>query len=294
MLDNDQNGDANGRACAAGSAGCTGGVDNQLPAVVDALGQFMAGLDVGALLSTQINEGGLILLARVSDVNGTLGPTLCDDSVTIRLYLGYPMFSNCANVQMPNQMYAISASSVTNPMDPASALIQFQGRIVNGRLRVVPSAAMADRPSLSIPLPISGVQGLSLDLYNTQLRVTMNADGTGSNGNLGGFILKRDLLTALSPRAAAHALPRRRGPPPRRLRRRGHPPRRRRRALHGHGHGRPRRGRHRPRPRLPHRARHHRQHGPRRPHGGHLRRGQRPTSDAGTGTTDASVPSDAR
>jgi hypothetical protein len=197
MLDNDQNGDANGRACAAGSAGCTGGVDNQLPAVVDALGQFMAGLDVGALLSEQINEGGLILLARVSDVNGTLGPTLCDDSVTIRLYLGYPMFSNCANVQMPNQMYAISASSVMNPMDPNSALIQFQGRIVNGRLRVIPSSAMADRPSLSIPLPISGVQGLSLDLYNTQLRVTMNADGSGSDGNLGGFILKRDLLTAL-------------------------------------------------------------------------------------------------
>jgi hypothetical protein len=197
MLDNDQNGDANGRPCAAGSAGCTGGVDNQLPAVVDALGQFMAGLDVGALLRTQINEGGLILLARVSDVNGTLGPTLCDDSVTIRLYLGYPMFSNCANVQMPNQMYAIAASSVMNPMDPNSALIQFQGRIVNGRLRVIPSAAMADRPSLSIPLPISGVQGLSLDLYNTQLRVTMNADGSGSDGNLGGFILKRDLLTAL-------------------------------------------------------------------------------------------------
>jgi hypothetical protein len=197
MLDNDQNGDANGRACAAGSAGCTGGVDNQLPAVVDALGQFMAGLDVGALLRTQINEGGLILLARVSDVNGTLGPTLCDDSVTIRLYLGYPLFSNCANVQMPNQMYAIAASSVMNPMDPNSALIQFQGRIVNGRLRVIPSAGMADRPSLSIPLPISGVQGLNLDLYNTQLRVTMNADGSGSDGNLGGFILKRDLLTAL-------------------------------------------------------------------------------------------------
>jgi hypothetical protein len=197
MLDTDQNGDANGRACAPGSAGCTGGVDNQLPAVVDALGQFMAGLDVGALLSTQINEGGLILLARVSDVNGTLGPTLCDDSVTIRLYIGYPLFSNCANVQMPDQMYAIAASSVMNPMDPNSALIQFQGRIVNGRLRVIPSAGMADRPSLSIPLPISGVQGLNLDLYNTQLRITMNADGSGSDGNLGGFILKRDLLTAL-------------------------------------------------------------------------------------------------
>lgn len=196
MLDTDQNGDATGRACAPGSAGCTGGVDNQLPAVVDALGQFMAGLDVGRLLSEQINAGSLVLLARVSDVNGELGPTLCDDNVTIRLYLGYPMFSNCANIQMPNQMYAISASSVMNPMDPTSARIQFSGAIVNGRLRVNPSAGMADRPSFSIPLPVSGVD-LSLDLYNTQLRVTMNADGTGTNGNLGGVILKRDLLTAL-------------------------------------------------------------------------------------------------
>ncbi|MEZ4393083.1 MAG: hypothetical protein R3A48_18505 [Polyangiales bacterium] len=197
MLDQDQNADAMGRPCAAGSAGCSGGVDNQLPAVVDALGQFMAGLDVGNLLREQINSGSLVLLARVSDVNGELGPTLCDDNVTIRLYLGYPMFSNCANIQMPNQMYAIAASSVMNPMDPSSALIQFPGSIVNGRLRVRPSAGMASRPSFSIPLPISGVDGLSLDLYNTQLRVTMNADGTGSNGNLGGVILKRDLLTAL-------------------------------------------------------------------------------------------------
>lgn len=196
-LDQDQNGDANGRPCMAGSAGCTGGVDNQLPAVVDALGQFMAGLDVGMLLNGQINEGGLILLARVSDVNGPLGPTLCDDNVTIRMYVGYPLFSNCANVQMPNQMYAIAASSLMNPMDPNSALIQFRGSIVNGRLRVTPQVGMSDRPSLSIPLPISGVMGLSLDLYNTQLRVTMNADGSGSDGNLGGFILKRDLLVAL-------------------------------------------------------------------------------------------------
>lgn len=197
-LDDDQNRDAMNRPCTAGSAGCQGGVDNQLPAVVDALGQFMAGLDVGRLLNEQINEGGLLLLARVSDVNGDLGPTLCDDNVTIRMYVGYPMFSNCANIQMPNQMYAIAASSVMNPMDPNSAMIQFRGSIVNGRLRVTPMTGMADRPSLSIPLPISGVMGLSLDLYNTQLRVTMNADGTGTNGNLGGFILKRDLLTALS------------------------------------------------------------------------------------------------
>lgn len=196
-LDQDQNGDANGRPCMAGSAGCQPGVDNQLPAVVDALGQFMAGLDVGNLLNGQINEGKITLLVRVSDVNGALGPTLCDDNVTIRMYLGYPLFTNCANVQMANQMYAISASSLTNPMDPNSAALQFRGSIVNGRLRVVPQAGMADRPSLSIPLPISGVMGLSLDLYNTQLRVTMNADGTGSDGNLGGFILKRDLLTAL-------------------------------------------------------------------------------------------------
>lgn len=196
-LDTDQNGDANGRPCAPGSAGCQPGVDNQLPAVVDALGQFMAGLDVGALLNEQINQGKITLLVRVSDVNGALGPTLCDDNVTIRMYLGYPLFSSCANVQMPNQMYAISASSLTNPMDPTSAMLQFRGQIVNGRLRVIPAAGMADRPSLSIPLPISGVQGLSLDLYNTQVRVTMNADGSGSDGNLGGFILKRDLLTAL-------------------------------------------------------------------------------------------------
>lgn len=205
-MDQDQNGDFNDRPCAAGAAGCVGGVDNQLPALVDAFRQFPSVADPRRLITERINSGALILLVRISEVNGPLGPTLCDDDVTVRLYLGYPLFWNCANIHIPDQQYAIAASSVLNPSDPTSARFQRRGAIVNGRLRVTRQADTAELPYLSIPLPLSAFRDVPLDLYNPQLRATLVPGGSVTDGNLGGFVYAQDLATSLRSEPAFAAI----------------------------------------------------------------------------------------
>jgi hypothetical protein len=197
-LDLDQNGDTNGRPCTAGSAGCTGGVDNQLPAVVEALGQFLAPGDPARELNARIARGGYAMLIRVSDVNGPLGPTLCDPEVTVRVYRGVPLAQRCASLREPGQPYAIAATALCAAGDPTSVRFAFPGAIVGGRLRVFPRPMQDPAPSLEIPLPRLNLDfDLDLELHNPVLRANLGADGTLSGGNLGGILLKRDLLTAL-------------------------------------------------------------------------------------------------
>ena len=193
--------DQNMGTCAAGSAGggmgCQGGVDNQLPNVAQTIMQFQASLNVQALLNEQIDTGKLLILVRLSDVNGALGPTLNDSSVRVSVYpFAYAAFPNCSNIQMGGQMYSVDNRSLNTPGDLNSAKLQFTGSIVNGRLRVNPPAANATMPNFSLPLPLMG-QMLQLDLFQTQLRVTPTAT-EGTNGNLGGFLRQTDLITALT------------------------------------------------------------------------------------------------
>ena len=193
--------DQNMGTCTAGSAGggmgCQGGVDNQLPNVAQTIMQFQASLNVQALLNEQIDTGKLLILVRLSNVNGALGPTLNDPSVNVSVYpFAYAAFANCANIQMGAQMYSVDNRSLTTPGDLNSARLQFTGRIVNGRLQVNPPAAGATAPNFSLPLPLMG-QMLQLDLFQTQLRVTPGATD-GTNGNLGGYLRQTDLITALT------------------------------------------------------------------------------------------------
>ena len=193
--------DQNMGTCMAGTAGggamCQGGVDNQLPNVAQTIMQFQASLNVQALLNEQIDSGKLLILVRLSGVNGTLGPSLNDSSVHVSVYpFAYAAFGNCANIQMGNQMYSVDNRSLNTAGDLNSAKLQFDGQIVNGRLRVNPPAANAAAPNFSLPLPLMG-QNLQLDLYQTQLRVTPGATD-GTNGNLGGYLRQTDLITALT------------------------------------------------------------------------------------------------
>ncbi len=86
VVDSDQN----MGTCAAGSAGggmgCRGGVDNQLPNVAQTIQQFQPDLDVQGTINEQISDGGFLIVVRVTDVNGTLGPTLNDPSVRVLVY----------------------------------------------------------------------------------------------------------------------------------------------------------------------------------------------------------------
>lgn len=193
--------DQNTGMCTAGSPGgganCQGGVDNQLPNIAQTIMGVQTSLNVQATLNEQITSGRLLILVRVSNVNGTLGPTLNDDSVNISVYpFAYAAFANCTNIQQPNQMYQVDNRSLTTAGDLTTARLQFQGSIVNGRLRVAPPAANPTAPNFSLPLPIMG-QNLQLNLFQTQLRVTMGATA-GTNGNLGGYLKQTDLITALT------------------------------------------------------------------------------------------------
>lgn len=196
-VDSDQNMGTCMAGSAGGGTGCQGGVDNQLPNVAQTIMQFQASLNVQALLNEQIDSGKLLILVRLTGVNGTLGPSLNDPSVHVLVYpFAYAAFGNCANIQMGNQMYSVDNRSLNTAGDLNSAKLQFEGSIVNGRLRVNPPAANATMPNFSLPLPLMG-QNLQLDLYQTQLRVTPGATD-GTNGNLGGYLRQTDLITALT------------------------------------------------------------------------------------------------
>jgi hypothetical protein len=193
--------DQNTGTCAAGSAAggtaCVGGVDNQLPNIAQTIMQFQASLNVQSTLNDQVDSGKFLIIVRVSDVNGTLGPTLNDPAVHVSVYpFAYATFANCANIQMPNQMYQIDNRSLTTAGDLRTARLQFEGSIVNGRLRVNPPAPNPTSPNFAIPLAIMGMN-LQLNLFSTQLRVTLGAtDGTA--GNLGGYLRQGDLIDALT------------------------------------------------------------------------------------------------
>lgn len=198
VVDSDQN----MGTCAAGSAGggmgCRGGVDNQLPNVAQTIQQFQPDLDVQGTINEQISDGGFLIVVRVTDVNGTLGPTLNDPSVRVLVYpYAFANFPNCANIQMPGQSYTIDNRSLNTAGDLSSAKLQFTGSIVNGRLRVAPPPASgANTPNFSIPLSIMDMT-LNLDLFQTQLRFDLRAT-EGTNGNLGGYLKQTTLITALT------------------------------------------------------------------------------------------------
>jgi hypothetical protein len=174
--------------CAPG-AGCRGGVDNQLPGIVDSLDNVVHDqlpMGIRNELRSQINQHKLSLLVRVTGVN-----SLTDDNeVTLKIYNAFPTFTTGCDSVAPNREYAIDANSLNTASDIESAKIQFPGRIVGGRLQVT-------APGM-FPLPLPEIMGRSvmLTLTNAQLRVNLTATG-GTGGNLGGSFNGSQLLTAV-------------------------------------------------------------------------------------------------
>jgi hypothetical protein len=185
-LDPDQNMGTCTAGMARGGAGCTGGVDNQLPELVNILSGF--GTDIRMTISDQLNTGRLVMLVRISDVNGTPGPGFNDNSVNVTIFTqGRPMFASCAMRNMPGQNYAIDAMTQE---------LTFTGRIANGRLIINPPAAEG-MPNFTFALPVTGIN-IPLRLSQTRFRIDLAPD-SGSRGNLGGFIPLSDLTTMLMP-----------------------------------------------------------------------------------------------
>ena len=185
--------DQNENGCTGGTATCKGGIDNQLPELA---GAAMMLVDLRTQLRTSVQAGTVALLVRLENVNDLNN----DSSVDVTIFQGRPMFASCSNIGMANQPYAIDSTSFTT--GTTTPRFRFAGSIVNGRLRLTPSSA---GNMFTLPLPaIMGVS-LSLNLYNTSIRVSVT-DTAGTNGNLGGYVLRSDLLNALAgiPQAAMY------------------------------------------------------------------------------------------
>lgn len=191
-IDADQNMGTCTAGMANGGAGCQGGVDNQLPEIAETVGGLVGGgMDIGALVQEQITEGSLAVILRVEGVNGTPGPTLNDDTVTVKLYpFAHPMFASCASIGMPNQPYQVDPRSVEGN-DLARARFTYTGRIRNGRLQVTSSGT---GPGFSLGIPVSD-NTINLNLFSVAMRFNL-ADGSG--GNLGGMVLRSDLAATLA------------------------------------------------------------------------------------------------
>jgi hypothetical protein len=191
--------DQNMGTCTAGSArggtACVGGVDNQLPAIANALESF--GGDVQGTLASLLRNGRMSVVVRVSGVDGAPGPTLHDDQVTVRIYpVAWPLFDDCTQIGTPGLRYAIDDESLGVPGDLARARFRFNARIVAGRVMTLPTGS-ASTPDFVLALPF-GTTVASLHLFRTQLRFDLTAD-RALRGNLGGSTLLRDAVDAVLP-----------------------------------------------------------------------------------------------
>ncbi len=177
--------------CAMGGAGCVGGVDNQLPTIINSLEAAVMRTDLRLLLRLQIPSI-VVLLIRVADVNDISN----DASVHVRIWRGYPEFADCSAAFSGNAEYSVSSASLrmggTN-ID-TDATFGFPGSIVDGRLIVTTRTGV-----FRLPLPeIMGVQ-INLDLNQTQVGLSLSPDGmTGTNGDIGGWLAGNSLLAGVS------------------------------------------------------------------------------------------------
>lgn len=171
--------------CAPG-AGCRGGVDNQLPNIVDAIGtalsmQFPDG--IRPVLRQQIQGNSISLVVRITGVNDLMN----DESVQLKIYAAYPTFTTNCNTVAPDREYAISTASVMGGNIETPTIPAFNARIVAGRLLV-------SMPG-QFPLPLPEIMGtqVNLTLTNAQLRLNLT-EAAGTRGNLGGMFNGSQLL----------------------------------------------------------------------------------------------------
>jgi hypothetical protein len=168
--------------------GC-GGVDNQLPAVAEAIGAFMPGFDLGATLQDSINQHRLVYILRVTGVDD---PTN-DPSVNFYFYAAYPTFSTGCGSVTADREYQIARSSLTaGGATLDDALIRGAGSIVAGRLRF--DAPTGTIFPLTVPAPGAT---LTFRLQATRMRFDVAATAI-SNGNLGGWVAGDELRATAS------------------------------------------------------------------------------------------------
>ena len=168
--------DQNASGCAPSSSSCTGGVDNQLPLLLDELDGFPAPGDGRPTyrenLSTWLAGGRITTLLRVSGVESLED----DEAVQVALFRGYPN-GDCAHLFDGTGHYLVTSDSVDGELTDPRWI--GSGSIVDGRLRAV--LPMID--------DLAGFPDGPLPVSQFTVRVDLASDGSeGSQGNAGGIV----------------------------------------------------------------------------------------------------------
>ncbi len=206
VVDPDQNEVTCGDSVPGGGRGCRGGVDNQLPSFIgliqlgEAFGHLGTGqtsqprLNVSGFINQQIDAGRYAALIRVAGVHGTLGSSLNDPSVVIRVYpVARPAFQDCGSLERPGQEYAVDDTSLRERGNVQAPVLEYPGCILRGRLRQRTSGLTRAATPMFLPL----ADGVRVPLRDLHLRIDLTEDG-GVRGNLGGVVLTSDLELALA------------------------------------------------------------------------------------------------
>ncbi len=185
--------DPQGRCTRLGcvGAGCLGGVDNQLPGLLDMLGS-VRGADFpggrpGTAIERAYRAGQAAIVVQLSGVDSLEQ----DELVAVRLFPAVPVYGSPdgggCSARRIDQRYAIARRAVIegDPARPAGR--DGVGRIVRGQLR-----ARFEGP-ISIPFIDVGPSIRDWSIEIAQIAVNLSEEA-GSQGNLGGAISVQTLL----------------------------------------------------------------------------------------------------
>lgn len=183
---------------------CRGGVDNQAPIGANAIDTIAASGPGGvraALASHFANQRGTVLV-RVAGVDGDPGPTLEDPDIEVQIAAAVPAFSDGCTAAGTNREYALLRSSLrAGGASLRDALFSVPGRIRAGRVEIAADAATTlrfDIGTLAQLRPLGFGPGAPA-MHAAHLRFDLGADGSGSRGNFGAFVLGSELVrTAVS------------------------------------------------------------------------------------------------
>ncbi len=186
--------DQNVGNCASGTPGCRGGVDNQLPALLDAVDRSENVLSRVLLGEAQL-RGDLILIVRVLGVDRTDN----DPSVRVMVYRGFSLDRDCSNLFSGRGRFAVSADSLADPSDIDTSRFVADGEIVDSRLRVRFGTNSGVAPEDPVTLGGGSSAVPELQLFQMRLRVTLDRAGhNGTFGNMGAWAPESSMSAALA------------------------------------------------------------------------------------------------
>ena len=187
-LDPDQNLGTCVEGASGGGPQCRGGVDNQLPVIVDQRADINR-REYRTEVRERIASGALTYLLRVEGLDAPPGTVADDAFVRVSVYpVAWPMFGDCSLLGAPGLTYQVDDASLSRAGDLTSARVAYVGRIERGRLIV--DARTAEVEGQLFPFPLIAGDGALFrdDLHGSRFRVSFVDELHARDGNLGGWL----------------------------------------------------------------------------------------------------------